>query len=262
MPKKSNLYLVGTVHTDPDGISRLNHLLARLAPKKIFLEISEDRTNKILATSLEDKMKKHEETLEQWTQQGFILTPEQKSKLVDLIYFKNGSSGFEVSSSFEYKKTNPLTEIYYVDIVGEGIVEGMDEALERSQEPTLEVRKNVLRGLEYPLENHKADLRKLVELQYKQYHEVASYAYKISCDLDFFERELAELSVQAKESLRRVFDPKRDEFIAKGIRKNYCAEKVSLAIMGASHLDTVAYLLTDLYPSSLLLNETSTFLNN
>ncbi|HIH12063.1 TPA: hypothetical protein HA241_07785 [Candidatus Woesearchaeota archaeon] len=251
----TNLYLVGTVHTDPDGIERLDSLLNELAPKRIFVEISEDRARKIISNPLEDQMKKHEEVIESWSQQGFVLTPEQRAKLLNLIRFKNGSHGFEVRSPSEYKKRNIFTDVYYVDIADEEIVKGVNEALDRSQEPTPEVRQKVLRGLQSPIENHMADLRRLVDFQYKEAHCLASYFDGMSHDPEFFERELAELSPQARESLRRVFDPKRNDHIADGIRKYHINDEISIAVMGAAHLGMVGYLLSDLRPDYILLNE-------
>lgn len=250
-----NLYLIGTVHTDPDGMYRLDLLLKELVPRRIFVEISEDRAKPIFSDSLEQKMKEHENTIERWKAQGFVLTSEQRKKLLELARFKNRSHGFEVRSPSEYKKRNHSTDIYYVDIADEEIVKGVNEALGKSQEPTPEVRKKVLQGLQYSIENQIADLRGLVDFQYRESHRLASCSDRIGYDTEFFEKELAELSPQAKESLRRVFDPKRNDFIAEGIRKNHSNDGISIAIMGATHLYMVGYLLSDLKPDYILLNQ-------
>lgn len=251
----NNLYLIGTSHIDPDGTYRLDSLLRDLSPKKIFIEISQDRADVFFSKSTDDWKKEHEDTIKEWERQGFVLTNEQRSKLLELVHLKNRSHGFEVICPAAYKQRNSETDIYYVDIVGDDIKEGLAEAFGESQEPTPEVRAKVISGLQSSIEDHLADLRKIVDFQYKNAHKLASYSDAINNDLNFIEREFGMLSDKAKESLRRVFDQKRNELIAREIRTYHNDKDVSVAIMGATHMDMVGYLLSDLKPQYILLNQ-------
>src|SRR3989344_2874850 len=114
-----NLYIIGTVHTDSDGTSRLDALLTRLSPRKIFLEISEDRAQAILSETIDDELQKHETKMDEWAQKGFVLTSKQRSKLLKLARLKGENYGFEIRCSVEYQQKHPEVEIKYIDIEGD-----------------------------------------------------------------------------------------------------------------------------------------------
>ncbi len=197
-------------------------------------------------------MKEHEDTIRRWDEQGFILTSKQRDKLLALARLKNRSHGFEVICSHEYKNRNPGTEIYYIDIGGDEIYDGLREAFGRSQEPTQEARQKILAGLTSSIEEHLADLRGLVDFQYSHAHKLASFGDAINAN---FENELGHLSPKAKESLRHVLNPKRNESMAAAIKKYHNNNGISVAVMGATHIYMIGYLLSYLRPAYILLNE-------
>src|SRR3989304_501358 len=94
------LYLVGTVHIDPDGKERLDYLLEKIKPSTVALEFHKDR---IIAEkdrkSHEEQKKELEEII---NESGLKLKPEQKSTLIDSNFKMNEIMGFEVRSSNDY----------------------------------------------------------------------------------------------------------------------------------------------------------------
>ncbi len=256
-----DIYLIGTAHTDPDGPYRLDKMLKDFSPKRIFLEISDDRAKEILSSSIDDKMRVHEETIEEWTKQGFVLTPDQREKLLELARFKNRSYGFEVKCPLDYQRNHSEVEINYVDLSASSVgtkkrfTEGLREAFGMQNERlTPEMKAKVLYGLQFPIKTHIADFRGQVEFEYQRSQMTAAYLQAMGNDPEVFERETVGLSAQAKASLLRVVDPERNDAIARGIREGHKDDSNSVGIMGASHLYLVAALLEDLDPQVELLN--------
>ncbi len=105
------LYLIGTVHTDPDGNYRLGTLLERLTPERIVLELSPDRAQGFLSHTLEDKMREHEATIQSWKKQGFVLTSAQQEQLLQLARFKDGNYGFELHAPLAYQQRHPSAQL-------------------------------------------------------------------------------------------------------------------------------------------------------
>ena len=255
------LYLVGTVHTDPDGAYRLDRGLEALSPRNIFVEISADRAKDILASSLEKRLAEHEATMDRWTSQGFVLDADQRQRLLELAAFKNKDYGYEVARPFDYQSSHPDVQVHYVDVSSGSrlfrwlFTYGLRRAMGMHDKGlTPEVKASVLKGLESPFEEHVANVRYDVERDYQRAEAFAEYFQIIGEDKDFFASETATMPRHAVRSFRKVIDPRRNQVIADGIRKKH-GDGVSVGIMGVSHLYLVADFLIDLQPSVNLLNE-------
>ena len=253
-----DLYLFGTVHTDPDGAFRLDQALEFAFPDKIFIEISEDRTHALFANNIEDKIREHEENIASWEKQGFVLTLDQRTRLLEIARFKNKDYGYEVTSPTNYQEANSHVEIHYVDLAAKsaGFTEGLREAFNMPPPQLTDAQKrNILAGLDYPVEAHVRSFRTLAEREYQGAIESAAYLRMLGENPEFLERETRNLSPEAREAFYHVVSPERNNAIAQNIRGKHNAEITSVGVMGASHLYIVADLLEDLEPKVILLNQ-------
>ena len=144
-----DLYLIGTNHCDVDGIFRLEHILNKLNPDIITLEMSEDRddNSKLIEKDLELKMIKVEleavkiliNNIEQETKAREILLRDDKTlfKSLQQDYFRNvnkrfdekqlaafatldmivsGISNYELKVSKVYVNKNKNSQLKYIDL--------------------------------------------------------------------------------------------------------------------------------------------------
>lgn len=256
-----HLYLVATAHTDPDGMARLSLLLNHIKPRRILLEISEDRAKEILSRSIDDKMLEHEKDLDNWARNGFILTPEQRAQILTLARFKNSNYGFELRGSLAYQQEFPECDVKYIDVCLPterlSFIAGLREAVGMEQKLTPQMRQNILQGLQLPVELHIQAYREDIEGEYQQAPQKATMLEEMSRNEEFFERVARGLSNQAKESIRYVIDPKRNSDMAARIREYHTSGGTSVAVMGAAHAYLIAPLVKDLSPALFPLNMVS-----
>jgi hypothetical protein len=253
-----DLYLFGTVHTDPDGAFRLGSALEFVSPDKIFIEISEDRTHALFANTLEDKMREHEENIASWEEQGFTLTPDQRTRLLEIARFKNKDYGYELTAPTNYQTVHPQTEIHYVDLAAKSaeFTNGLREAFNMPSPQLTETQKrNILAGLEHSVEAHQRSFRILAEREYGESMDSAVYMRMMAENPELLEKETRHLTPEAREAFYHVVSPERNNAIAQGIRDGHNAKVVSAGVMGAFHLYIVAGLLEDLKPNVILLNQ-------
>ena len=243
---EENLYLVATAHTDPDGMDRLTTFLNRVNPKRILIEISKDRAERILQHSIDDKMREHEKEMDRWAKQGFNLSADQRDQILELARFKNENYGFEIRAALVYQQEMPSCEIDYIDVCvprqKRRFVAGLREMVGIHQELTPQMRRSIEEGLSYPVNIHKQHYRADIEIEYRRAYQMAHYYDQVARNPQLFEIETRGLSLQAKEAFKYVIDPERNVKMAKTIRKKHEEGGGTVATIGATH----AYLIRPL----------------
>lgn len=132
------LYLVGTVHQDPDGANRLSSILRNVKPQKIGVELSEDTLRKLKTErkTLEQTLEEAKNILEDIHQkQGLVYTPKQREIHFKIIEFGYGKDGFEFWASQSYQERNagitlkPLESEHLRDLTVTALSEKINENL-------------------------------------------------------------------------------------------------------------------------------------
>ncbi|GEM_PF-2947494 len=262
-PQNSVLYLVGTVHNDPDGNYRLRTLLDQLSPHRIVLELSSDRAQEFLSHTLEDRMREHEATIASWKKQGLVLTPEQRERSLQLARFKNKDYGFELDASLAYQQKHPAASIIYGDLPlpstqeSAAFVAGLRETfgMEKNSPLTADMQTNILQGLQSSIENYMYTLRQGVEENYRNALDSSAALTEMAHNPDLFEALALGLSPEARESFRFIVNPERNTSLARSIREGYTPQQTTISVMGIAHLYLVASLLEDLHPELVCLHE-------
>src|SRR3989339_418956 len=217
-----NLFLVGTQHHDLDGKERLGAILTKLSPSIIALEFHKDRENQKTLRKL-SKEEQQEIIFDIINGQGFNLSLKQKETLFEAVYQTNIRMGYELTVSQDYIKRNPI------------ILNGTKKILDKRVDAYLNFQRiNIQRTYE--------NRKRLAGTE-------------IMRDPEILKRIKKDISPQAFQVLKQVYNLKRDEVMGRNIRQLYTNRDKLVAIVGQGHLEALNSRLEDLNPRVMTLLE-------
>src|SRR3989339_631866 len=240
-----NLFLVGTQHHDLDGKERLGAILTKLSPSIIALEFHKDRENQKTLRKL-SKEEQQEIIFDIINGQGFNLSLKQKETLFEAVYQTNIRMGYELTVSQDYIKRNPNSRLEYIDIslLKNGEEEFVKGYIELATKDLKDIAKNpiILNGTKKIL-----DKRVDAYLNFQRINIQRTYENRkrlagteIMRDPEILKRIKKDISPQAFQVLKQVYNLKRDEVVA---------------IVGQGHLEALNSRLEDLNPRVMTLLE-------
>src|SRR3989344_6232264 len=109
---KPLLYLVGTVHTDPDGRERLASLLERLSPQIIAVEYHKDRIKP--KEDIEDVIRELKEKI--LAKEEIILNERQRLTFLKYAKMINNSYMYELEVSKDHTQRFPDSRLELIDL--------------------------------------------------------------------------------------------------------------------------------------------------
>mgnify|MGYP001567126181 CR=1 FL=1 len=256
----TNLYLIGTVHTDLDGKERLDALLGRLAPAIVALEFHKDRENlESLRKSPEEEQKEFDEMIEE---SGLSLNPRQRAALLESGYRISDASGYEYKSSRDYTQRNPGSRLEYIDISvfangKEEFAKGYSDAGKANFKhiaQTPELAKPLLETLDRGIDAYLENFRRGIQQIYRNAEEIA-LLFEILQDPKEFERMKQEMPPHVVQALEQIYNPRRDEAMGARVRELYDGKSRLVAIVGLGHLEALNLKVRDLEPRVMTLAE-------
>ena len=267
--QKSNLYIVGTVHIDPDGPKRLDSLLTSLSPQTILLESHEDSLPYLKKSKAPEHSK--EEIYQAFRDIGIGLNERQVQTYLKVIKKLTRTMGFELYRPQEYARKNPRTELVCMDmpvIQSEEDCKALNTTLlKRNLEAlrNLEVRDLFLSKLDKGPNAYLALLRESVasfySLDFLEQLEEMQKLRQTAQDLmqDQETEEDSDYTPEERALAKRIIDPKRNNKMESTIRSVYLADpsKTTLAICGMDHFLVLRRKLKRLKPNIKTLEEIS-----
>ncbi|HLD54629.1 MAG TPA: hypothetical protein VJB35_00045 [Candidatus Nanoarchaeia archaeon] len=255
-----NLFLVGTQHHDLDGKERLDAILTKLSPSIIALEFHKDRENQKTLRKL-SKEEQQEIIFDIINGQGFNLSLKQKETLFEAVYQTNIRMGYELTVSQDYIKRNPNSRLEYIDIslLKNGEEEFVKGYIELATKDLKDIAKNpiILNGTKKIL-----DKRVDAYLNFQRINIQRTYENRkrlagteIMRDPEILKRIKKDISPQAFQVLKQVYNLKRDEVMGRNIRQLYTNRDKLVAIVGQGHLEALNSRLEDLNPRVMTLLE-------
>src|SRR3989344_5899034 len=106
------LYLIGTIHLDPDGRERLDHILERLSPSIIALEFNKNKEESYNSLQYSQRIERKICSLAR--RAGF--TSKEISNFIEDDKKLRKSTNFEYSSCKIYEEKNSSSELCYIDL--------------------------------------------------------------------------------------------------------------------------------------------------
>ncbi len=247
-----NLYLVGVVHCDLDGEERLKKILNELRPSIIALEFHKERETFLSKQSPEEIEREINAIIDKYK---LNLTPRQKETFIESERILNNVMGYEIRVSRDYKKRNPDSRLEYIDIpLNQEFIKGCTEALEiEFKQLVVENPKQLetwLKLLDGGIEKYKKEyLIKSIQQLYQDYKEMGELFE--TEDLTF--EEIEDMTPQAIQALKQIYNPRRNEAMAARIRELYDGNSRLVAIVGLYHLVGLEKRLKDLKPKVITL---------
>lgn len=252
---KNNLCLIGTNHLDIDGPKRLEGLLGSFSPDIISLEYHKERDSFML----DKQSKASPEELEKQTKRIFEevrmpLTPKQLKVILASSNVLNSTYGYELRVSKEYADLNGR-RLEYIDIsvfdngttdFSRGLLDMM-KVMMREVSEIPELRRHFLKGLNNGLDKYLQGLRAGIAAQY-DLEQIENFANSLK-DPAVLEG-MREVSAEAYQVAVQIYNPKRDNSMAKKIRRlhNRGSKKVAV-VAGTYHLPGLKKRLLNLNPS-------------
>ena len=255
-----NLFLVGTQHHDLDGKERLDAILTKLSPSIIALEFHKDRENQKTLRKL-SKEEQQEIIFDIINGQGFNLSLKQKETLFEAVYQTNIRMGYELTVSQDYIKRNPNSRLEYIDIslLKNGEEEFVKGYIELATKDLKDIAKNpiILNGtkkiLDKGVDAYLNFQRINIQRTYENRKRLAGT--EIMRDPEILKRIKKDISPQAFQVLKQVYNLKRDEVMGRNIRQLYTNRDKLVAIVGQGHLEALNSRLEDLNPRVMTLLE-------
>lgn len=252
----SNLYLIGTIHTDLDGKERLEHVLNKISPSTIALEFHKQMEKYHIDKSREAHDK---EVGKLYDESSLNLTPKQRKLALDISYETIIAQDFEFSVSKNYINSHPKSKLHYIDIEmfntskkEKSFQEMLKNDLKRALEDP-ECRESIMfslkKGKKFSLDN----IRKDTALTYDSVDEYYKFFKRMRNPKELKKLE-KELSLSEIEALKVIYSEERDNILASKIQEVYDG-KTLVAIMGFGHLKAIGIKLKDLKPQIMTLAE-------
>jgi len=255
-----NLYLVGTLHTDLDGKKRLDILLNRLSPSIVALEFHKERED---FTPLRKSQKEEQKEINAMIgESDLTLSPRQKATLIESTKRICNALDYEFKSSRDYVARNKNSRLEYIDISfftngREEFAKGANETVKYmlksvAEEP--ELAKTFLKRFDGGIGAVLRNFRRHVNEIYKNAEEMAELM-EIIRKPESFEMMSKKMSPKAIQSLKQIYDPKRDENMGKRVRELYDGKSRLVAVVGLAHLHALKTKVSDLEPTAITLAE-------
>jgi len=256
-----NLYLIGTVHIDLKGPARLEGLLKHIAPDIVALEFHKDRESLIEQRKRASPEEEEKEADEIFKEVGLSLTLAQKQVMLECGRDLNSVIGYEFSVSRNYINSNPKSRLEYIDIsvfengvqeFKEGSIAAMKGILaEIAQEP--ELREQFLEMLSKGKDAFLQQSMEGVDMLYKN-AEISEELAESMRDPKIFEAMKEQLPSNAIQTLKQIYNPRRDEAMANRVNELYNTGSHRLvAIAGLMHIPGLKSRLLDLDPTTMTL---------
>jgi pheromone shutdown protein TraB len=256
----NNLYLVGTVHIDLDGKTRLDTLLDRLSPSIIALEFHKERESSYLfRKSPEEERRIINACLDKT---GLNLTSLQRNTLIESGEIISKAMGYEFTSSKDYLVRKPSSKLEYIDL---SLFEGNSEKFAENFHETLiselkhqmknpEALQILLGSLDKGIASYMTGVREGVKQTYDNINEMEEVC-KLMGDPESIKILREVLPPSSVEHLIKIYNPQRDKVMGEKIRKLYSPTDKLVAIVGLAHLTPLKATLKDLNPKVITLAE-------
>jgi pheromone shutdown protein TraB len=279
-----NIYLVGVVHPDIDGATRMNSVLNKIKPDIIAIEWDSIRDasyaninpanypslEEIITVSKEkcreleqlftDNKEYLAEVKNQYSAMGinFSLSPKQISLdivMSDLI--NNYAPMYLVFTPKQHVQLFPRVELHFIDLPHENLEE-IKETYEKERDAG--IKANVA-----SLESIQTDLANLLNGGMDNY--LACLRKKISEDYDkeasneLFQAKIRSIRENGSNAYSRtVFDSERDKYMGERIRELAAKNQRNIiAFVGLAHLLSLCEEIKDLNPKVMTLEECASF---
>ena len=259
------LYVVGTIHTDIDGKERLDHILGRISPGIIALEMHKDReSNKPKRKSFAAYCAETDKAI---ATTGLRLTDQQKKTLMEGSYRATQSYGYELACSRSYVKKHPSTSLEYIDLsVYENGKAKFEADFEKSCKETLELIADDPEIASIFLKLFDNGTAAFIERSRKDIQAIYENAPSLSLsgvdlrDPKIIEELRSEMSPEMLAIFDQSWNPRRDDAMAGHITKLYRGKNKIVSVVGLAHLDGLQSRLADLKPTVLTLAEDASIL--
>ncbi len=285
---KKKLYLIGSVHTDPDGYKRLDTLFRKVSPKIIGLELSKDRMDEFYKDeNLQEKVT--QKMLEKLEENGLTLSNQQKELYTSLSDIISSYLGFEFRAAGAYcdpsndcrKECMDITAYnngkdYFID----GFVELESKEICKDENSKQELIKSLEMGTDNLIENLRLNAEEdymngqIIQLCYSLTRKkliVDSQELNQKMDkantllIKYMKRDTSPpegLSKVGEDAFNTIFSKKRDREMSRNIRNLYSGlrEGNMVAVFGLRHLLPIRVELEDLNPMPVILNEYNSFI--
>ena len=262
------LYLVGTLHIDPDGKDRLDYLLRKLSPKVITAEAPENRTDwfdyEISQSELEEIVHYQIERT------GLKLNTKQRDIFLEISALLQEYSAFEFKTARLYCNNNPGCKLIPIDM-SFGKVEGKDIRKAMIENESLLLNEGSIDGQEFinvlnkGIDAYVEVLREICFEEYERTKLIHDFYPYLRKDPDFGKKLNSIRQVEAPENLseksrkifQMIFSPERDECMAINIRKIYAEIKEGNMVVpvGQDHLLPIRARIEDLSPKVITLKD-------
>ncbi|MBS3093021.1 hypothetical protein J4456_00385 [Candidatus Pacearchaeota archaeon] len=260
----SNLYIVGTIHTDLLGPQRLEKFLESVQPAHVLAEAHENRLK-----LYEEELKKDRETkvytiIDRIYHDYGILMKDEQMENLQLIYNRFLESyNFEYSASKKYTEENKvnftLMDLPVINSIHDGNF--MNELLlsENSEKNDKKAIKTVLDVLG---KNPELFVQYINQETQERYETSITECSKINSRINLLRKIrkwvprffLADWADKI-DVILNICDPRRDQYMAQCIRTVFEAEKPkTVAVCGLYHMYRLEDLLQDLHPTTTPLN--------
>ncbi len=249
--------LVGTIHTDLYGESRLNRAIDKLSPTILALELSPEGASRFEKEMDCTKLDNQIDGL------NLELTPKQKETYLEVSKKCSAAIGFEYRAIKSHARVHPEVQVEYIDLpLANGDWNNADAArmvfkMEAQKLLTEEpgVAEGIKSVLDMGVEEYVARVQAEVEESYPRwrlYERLTPLVQKPGL-LDKLYQILPGDSV---DEIKRVLNPERDEHMAKRIRE-LSAQGTIIAVVGLAHLSILEKKLKDLNPKAIPLSQYS-----
>lgn len=256
-----NLYLVGTAHIDLAEPRRLEGILNRFSPDIVALEFHKDREFAIEERKKINPKDEERETDKVLQEVGLDLTPEQRRTMLEGGRDINAIMGYEHTVSKAYTDANPKSRLEYIDIsifengveeFKQGYIAAMKGMLAQiAQEP--ELRKPFFEMLDNGKKGFLEKSMEGVAAIYENAEMMGELAEALR-DPETYEAMEGQLPPNAVQTLKQIYNPKRDEAMANRINELYNSGNHRLvAVTGLMHTPGLKSRISDLNPTVMTL---------
>src|SRR3989338_6088549 len=216
----NELYLIGTVHNDPDGKDRLCKLLNLSSPSLVAVESHKDCIAPEL--SVDDYLAIYREVTEE---AGIHLTDRQATTFRQATKHEMEWHAFELQAAKEYTQSNPNSKLRYIDEIIPGSQDQKNLlALQRCAVQQLvsddEFVRLWLSDLDEGLEACLRRTREGIDFVYTNYNLLTNYASEVRSFLEHTE-EMPSALKEVAEIFKTAYSWERENRMGQRIRELY-----------------------------------------
>lgn len=241
---ENGIYIIGTNHTDLKGEERLGRALSEISPDVIALEFHKDLDYTLNETRRYGSEKDRQELCDIVQDCGLNLSDDQINNLFKSIKISSSASGYEARVAYKHTKSNPQVRLEYIDIspfeeMGrEEFIGGITTALKSSLAGFV-IDRGFNDFFASLLNNGPQAYLNLIQNSadgtYKntEWMQGVAEIMNDNVSLDDLGEEIPEEALRA---LKNVFNPKRDDEMARRISELYSEGNNRVAaIAGLAH---------------------------